>query len=353
MSIDYRPLDDRQVVNRAILQELFPWVGSQTLDVLMASINSDLTPPFQIDATSTPSLTIDIGPSVVPNSVSGRNKSTSFLGTALPIFSGGTVTFPSTSGGNITTSTGGSFPLTLPSGDYVQVLLAIDESNDLNVTVGTPNAVLANALVPQPHAATQPFGYVTLQNIGGVIQNITQQNIYQFEGSGGGGGSGGGVAQEVALTIGTTSVTVTFPTPQSSANYVILGQLVNTIDPDPEFQPITITNKTTTGCTLTWNMPLDSSNYSLDYMIGPGVSGEMVGESLLNMGDTSATVTFPIAFSSSLYVVLAELVNTVDSLPMFQPISITAKTNGTFTATWNMPLETSNYRLAWSVAAYQ
>ena len=345
-------LDDRQILNRAILQEIFPWVGSQTLDVLMSSISQDLTPPFKIDATSTPSLVVNIGPSIVANSVSGRNKSASFLGTALPIFAGGTVTFPSGSGGNITTSTSGSFPLTLPSGDYVQVLLAIDESNDLSVVIGTPNAVEADAIVPSPQASTQPFGYVTLQNIGGVIQNVTQENIYYFSGSGGGGSGGsGGVAQEVALTIGTTSQTVTFPTAQSSSNYIILGNIYNPTDPNPEFFPVTISNKTDTTATFEWNQPLDTSNYLLDYAISPGLA-EQAGEAILSMGVTSVTITMPLPLSSTNYVVVAEMANYVDANPQFQPLTCTQKTDSTFTISFNAPTETANYRISWQLAAY-
>ena len=349
---NYKALDDRQILNRAVLQELFPWVGSQTLDVLLSSISQDLTPPFKIDATSTPSLVVNIGPSVVANSISGRNKSASFLGTAIPIFSSGTVTFPASSGGNITTSTAGSFPLTLPSGDYVQILLGIDESNDISVVIGTPNAVLADALVPAPQSQTQPFGYVTLQNIGGVIQNIVQSAITMFYGSGSGSGSGGGTAQEVLLTMGTTSQVVTFLSPQSSSSYVILGGIYNSADTNPEFFPLTVTNKTTTTATFEWNQPIPDSNYYLDYAISPGLS-EQSGESIVGSGQTSITITFPVALLSTNYVVVAELTNYTDISPQFQPVTITAKTISTFTVSWNAPTGSSNYRLAWQLAAYQ
>lgn len=345
-------LDTRQSLNRGILQELFPWVGSQTLDILMSSISQDLTPPFKMDATSTPSLVVNIGPSTVINSISGRNKAASFLGTALPNFPGGTVTFPSASGGNITTSTSGSFALTLPSGDYVKVLLAIDESNDLSIVIGTPNAVEADATVPAPQASTQPFGYVVLQNIGGTIQNVTQENIFYFAGSGGGGGGGGGgIAQEVPLTIDTTSQMVTFPTPQSSSNYIIVGSIYNPTDPTPEFFPVTVSNKTTSTATFQWNQPLDTANYFLDYTISPGLS-EQAGEATVSMGATSVTVSMPLPLGSTNYVVVAEMANYTDPTPQFQPLTCTEKTDSTFTITFNAPTDTENYRISWQLAAY-
>lgn len=344
-------IDTRQLVNRAILQELFPWAGSKTLDVLLSSISQDLTPPFKIDANSPASLVVNIGPSSVLNSISGRNKSASFLGSAIPIFSSGTVTFPSSSGGNIVASPGGSTPLTLPSGDYVQVLLAIDESNNLNIVVGTPNAVLANALVPSPNASTQPFGYVTVFNNSGTIQNVTQSNCYQFYGSGSGSGSGGGQAQEVELTVGTTSQVVTFPVPQGSTSYIINGSIYNPTDPNPEYFPITITNKTTTTATFSWNQPLDTGDYFLDWSISPGLA-EQAGEAPVSMGATSVTVTMPLSIGSTNYIVNAEMADYTDAFPQFQPVVITQKTASTFTVSWNAPTETNNVVIAWQLAAY-
>ena len=348
--MSFKPIDDRQVVNRAILQELFPWIGSQTLDVLMASINADLTPPLKVDATSTPSLVVDVGPAIVTNPESNRNRSISFIDNLLPTFTGGTVTFPASSGGNIITSTGGSSPLTLPSGDYVQILLSLDQSGNLDTSIGIPNAILADAVVPGPTSNTLPFAYVTLFNNAGTIQNVTQSDIYQLVGGGGSGGSGG-VAQEVGLSLGSISVTVVFPTPLSATTYVVIAQLVNKTDPDPDFQPITITNKTTTGFTATWNMPLDTANYLLDYVVGSAMV--QIGEAVVSEGQTSVTITPSIPLAGTSYVVVAEFANYTDPDPDFQPITVTAKSASSFTLSWNMPLDTNNYLIAWHLAAYQ
>ena len=70
MSIE---LDARQIEYRGILQQLFPYVAGETLDILLASINADLTVPLRVDATSTPSLVVDIGPAIVSNPESNRN----------------------------------------------------------------------------------------------------------------------------------------------------------------------------------------------------------------------------------------------------------------------------------------
>lgn len=267
----YKPQDSRQIVNRAVLQELFPNIGNQTLDVLMASINSDVTPPLKVDATSSPSLVVNVGPAIVPNAQSNRNKSISFIDNTIPTFNGGTVTFPSANGGTISTSTGQTYTLNLPVGDFAQELFLLDSAGNILVVIGTPSATLGGAVVPAPMNGTLPFAYVTLHNIGGVVQNITQSNIYQFVT--GGGGSGGAVGEEVPLSINTTSVTVSFPIPQPTSSYLVFTQMVNTVDSLPEFIPVDITNKTTTGFVATWNSPLPSTNYFLDYVISPGITG--------------------------------------------------------------------------------
>lgn len=348
-------LDSRQTEYRGILQQLFPYMSGPTLDILLASINADLTSPLRVDATSSPSLVVDIGPAIVSNPESGRNKSISYIGNVVPVFTSGTVTFPSTDGGTITASTGQTQTLTLPSNNYAQALLAIDGSGDLIVTMGGASPTLGGAVLPAPIGNTLPFSYVTLFNNAGVIDNIIQSMIFQFVGGGGSGGSTptGGEAQEVVLTSGTTSIDVTYVNPQVGTTYVVLAQIINITDTNPEYIPVTITAKSTTGFTATWNTPLETSNYLLDYMVSPGLTQEQTGESLLTIGTITQVVTLPIPLASSSYVVIAELTNLVDSFPQFQPITITAKTISNFTVKWNAPINTTNYRLEWKVTIYQ
>ena len=164
-------------------------------------------------------------------------------------------------------------------------------------------------------------------------------------------GNVGGTAQEVAIPNGVTSITVTFGTPMPSTVYTILAQMVNTTDTDPEFQPITVTQKTTTGFVATWNRPTDTASYALDYIVAG--AQEQMGEAIIGINGTNVTVTLPIPLASTSYVVIGEFVNTVDPTPQFQPVTVTQKTTSAFTVTWNAPVDTSNYRLAYQVATYQ
>jgi hypothetical protein len=348
-----RKFDIRQSVYRGILQQLFPYMSGKQVDVLLSSIDFDLAPPLRTDASSSPDLTVHIGPSVVSNTVSGRQKSIPHIQNVIPTLTSGTVTFPAVNGGTIVVSPGSNSVLNLPVNEYCKVLLSLDSSGNIIVSQGAADPVEANAAVPPPVANTLPFAYVSLFNNAGVVQNVVQNKIFQF-GSGGGSGSGSvqaGFAQEVALSSGSTSKVVTFPSPLPGTNYVVLAQFVNETDPSPEFQDIVITNKSPNGFTANWNAPLDSSNYLLDYVVP--VVQEQVGEAIVGNGVTSITVTLPIALAGPGYSVIAQLVNYVDGFPQFQTVAIVQKTSSTFTASWNNSTDSANYRLAYHVAQYQ
>lgn len=345
-------LNSRQLDHRAVLSQLFPYVTNATLDLLLTSIDADLSVPLRIDATNSPSLVLNVGPSLVANPISDRQKSIPFINSLIPDFTGGTVTFPSSSGGNITTSTGGSTVLTCGSGQSCAVLLLLDSSGNLLALPGTPAASPSLAVVPSPTANTLPIGYIIISNVAGVIQPIPQASCYQFgAGAGGGSGGGGGVAESVAVSSGETSITITLPSEQSSSNYVVLAQLSNLIDSSVQYQPITITGKSPTGFVATWNGPTESANYHLDYAIAPGLS-EQAGEAILTVSTTSATIVPPIALTNANYVVIAGMVNIIDANPAFQPVTTVMKSTGSFTVSWNAALPTSNYRLAWQLASY-
>lgn len=73
--------------------------------------------------------------------------------------------------------------------------------------------------------------------------------------------------------------------------------------------------------------------------------GIRAGTVSISSSATSASVTFGTAYSSTNYAIHAMLVNTTDSNPQFQPITITAQSTTGFTATWNIATATANYSL--------
>lgn len=68
---------------------------------------------------------------------------------------------------------------------------------------------------------------------------------------------------------GVATLVVTFSSALPSANYSVNATMSNVIDASPQFQPITITAKSTTGFTATWNANTDSANYKIEYVAIP------------------------------------------------------------------------------------
>ncbi len=185
--------DTRQTISRDTLSRIFPNVSNKELDDILRSINSDLTVPLQLEATSTPDLTVSVGSGIVNNTESNRQQSIPSISGTLPAFSSGTVVFPASSGGTITVTPGSDPTLTVPSNEFIKALIELDSSGNLVVTTGTANAVEASATVPAPSSSNLPVGYVTLFNNAGTIDNIIQSKIFQFGTSSGQGGTAGEV----------------------------------------------------------------------------------------------------------------------------------------------------------------
>lgn len=71
---------------------------------------------------------------------------------------------------------------------------------------------------------------------------------------------------KIPLPAGTTSVVVSLSSAMPSGDYVITANLFNNSDTSPQFQPITIVNQTQSTFTASWNSPLDTGNYSMNYI---------------------------------------------------------------------------------------
>lgn len=64
---------------------------------------------------------------------------------------------------------------------------------------------------------------------------------------------------------------------------------------------------------------------------------------------SSATVTFPVAIGNATYRVAAWLFNSTDANPQYIPLTITARSSASFTATWNNPVDSGNYKIMYIV----
>lgn len=344
--------DARLLVARDLLSQLFPTASGQQLDLLLRSIDKDLQVPLRADASISPNLIVTIGSAEVNNTVSGRQRSIPHIVSAIPIFTGGTVTFPAANGGNITPSAGSPVNLICPIGNFVKVLISLDSTGNLVISQGAASGTEAGALVPPPVSNTLAICFVSIFNNSGTIQPIAQNKIFQLTGGGGGGGTPEtGFAQEPAVTMGVSTFTVVFPSTLPDVNYVPQVALVNYVDPTPQFQEVVVVNKTTTGFTAIWNAPTDSANYQLAYLV-PTIQ-EQVGEKDVPVSVDTITIALPIDLTANNYVVIAQLVNYSGDSPQFQPAITTVKTNTDFTVSWNAPTDSANYKIAYRVAVIQ
>lgn len=78
------------------------------------------------------------------------------------------------------------------------------------------------------------------------------------------------IDQEVSLSSGVSNVTVTFPAAIGNSTYRVAAWIYNSTDANPQFQPVTITARTSTTFTATWNAPTDSANYKIMYIVPDG-----------------------------------------------------------------------------------
>lgn len=196
-----------QVVSKDVLSRLYKAADyfatdddNVDLKTLLQSIDLNFRPPLEMTANTPADLVLNIGAINVVNTVTDRNRVIPPISNLLPVFTSGTVTFPASSGGNATPSVGNAIVITVSSGNFIKVGINLDANGDIVLQTGTEGASEAAASVPPTIANTFALGYVTLQNVGGTIQNITETAIYQYVG-GGGGGSGSGDASSILETL--------------------------------------------------------------------------------------------------------------------------------------------------------
>jgi hypothetical protein len=191
-------INSRQIISSDLLQQLVPNLSGQELDDLLRAINSDLTSLLRLEAANPNSLVVNVGPGVVSNAVSGRNRSIPHINKVIPNFTSGTITFPAASGGTITVSPGTNITLTVSNNNFIKATVYLDATGGLGIVLGTENASEASATVSPAPSKTLPVGYITLFNNAGTIQNVAQNKIYQFAaGAGGGSGTGSGIGDDL------------------------------------------------------------------------------------------------------------------------------------------------------------
>jgi hypothetical protein len=94
------------------------------------------------------------------------------------------------------------------------VLVSVNGSGQIALSVGSAAGSLGAVVVPAPSSSTLSLGYIVVQsNASSVIQNITNSMLYQIEGGGGGASSasGSGVGDDLDALQFQASFRETFP----------------------------------------------------------------------------------------------------------------------------------------------
>ena len=147
------------------------------LKSLLSAINSELQISYLMSESATPDLTVNIDSDTIQNPQTLRQRQHSLT---KGNFSSGTVVFPAADAGTITVSPGTNSSLSLTAGNFVKMLIQIDEFGQLSVKPGVQGPVLSGIAPPEPDGKHVGIGYVILQNIAGVVQNISNSEIFQF-----------------------------------------------------------------------------------------------------------------------------------------------------------------------------
>jgi hypothetical protein len=197
-------LDASQSKQRTVLDQIST-TSNMRLDDILDLMNDELTPPLRMRVSTETDRVLNIDPIVVQTfhqestptarSVGHKRKKTlPPINGQIPNFTGATITFPSASGESITITQGSfgsaTYTLTVTPGNYIKVGVLINETGVLSLVFGTAGASEAAATLPDMNTGAFPIGYIVLNNVGGTIQPLISQNIYQFVGGGGSGGGG-------------------------------------------------------------------------------------------------------------------------------------------------------------------
>lgn len=148
-----------------------------------------------------------------------------------------------------------------------------------------------------------------------------------------------------AVAEGATSASITYAGAFPNTSYVLVANLVNLVDASPQFQPLTITEATTTGFTVKWNASTDSANYQIDYIAVSPCTTFRANIEDLSSGQSSKTSNL---LAANTLAVCPQLVNETDASPLYMPDVITSKTGTQFVTSWPSSVDSDNYDLHWA-----
>ena len=173
------PFDIRQSIYRGALTQSTEGSG-QSMESVTTGIDSELTQPLRIRANIPATQVVLIENAFVANPNHSRKRTIPPIGGVLTSFSGGTITVPTSSGGNLVPSVGSNVVLTLAIGYSLNVGVNINAAGQLVMTLGAASLSTVNLNPPFIPQGCRGIGYFNVQNVGGVIQPVSNGNIVTY-----------------------------------------------------------------------------------------------------------------------------------------------------------------------------
>jgi len=150
------------------------------------------------------------------------------------------------------------------------------------------------------------------------------------------------------LLIGSEQVSVVFPEPLSTTDYILSVNLFNEIDNSlASMYGIIVTEKFTTGFTVRFSSPLDSINYKLAW--STNVSATITGTDALYINQNTHRVNFGFYLPNDTYTISTSISNQVDAIPSIYNFIITERDDDGFTINLSDLVDSTNYSLDWNV----
>lgn len=147
------------------------------------------------------------------------------------------------------------------------------------------------------------------------------------------------------LTVGDTEHTITFPAPQVNTNYAVSVTITNVIDSTATIYNYFISQKTTSGFTVQFSSPIDSNNYTLEWILS---ESDYKGNVSISEGITQASIDLPDEVVNNDYYLIISLINTIDSTAVGFPIVIRDKDADSFRVKFD-ETDSDNYELSWYI----
>lgn len=171
-----------QVINRRHKDQLVDRTNRE-LDNYLDSIDSELKQPLRLKADVNGSYIVQVESIEIENPETSVKRVRRPIKKKIPSFTGGTISFPSTSGNPIVATPGQGEQLNVPNDQYAKILVQIDSDGSLFLRQGFPGATADDAELPKAKSGLHSIGYILIKmGAGGVLEHIDESNIYQFYG---------------------------------------------------------------------------------------------------------------------------------------------------------------------------